>query len=312
MHRILFLFCVVVTVSIGLSYLSLQAERFDTYTKVPEFQYGTQSVSSIPNIIWTFWHDENNIPELVKACIQSWKYHNPGYKVHVLSNSTIKDFLPDLDVAKLRNIGTISQVSDQVRLHLLDKYGGFWIDASILCTDSLSWVHAIQHTKQCELVGYYLGGFTTDPNYPVIESWFFASVPNGSIVHEWKQELTRMTTFPSVEKYLEQVENIEKVNLQNIQSKTYLVIHVAAQVVFQKYVKNHTELQQKIHLLPAEEGPFKYLAKNGWEQEHAFKSMCSQKQSSMQLPPLIKFRGSEREYLEKHPEVNCIHSETVI
>lgn len=38
----------------------------------PEFEFGTQSVSSIPNIIWTFWHDEKNIPELVQTCIRSW------------------------------------------------------------------------------------------------------------------------------------------------------------------------------------------------------------------------------------------------
>lgn len=315
MHRIFFLFCVIAVVSVGLSYVSLQSkqESFNTHENMAEFQFGTRSVSAIPNILWTFWHDDKAIPQVVQTCIQSWKHYNPGYDVRLVTKENLNQYLSkkEIDILNTYRFDKPAHFSDQVRIRLLDAYGGFWMDASLLCTHSLDWVHAIQQAKQCEVVGYYIGGMTTDPNYPVLENWFLACTPNASVIRAWKNEMIRMMTFPSTKAYLEDVTKIQHVNLQNIALRDYLSMHVAAQVVLQKHVKNPDELREKVFLLKAEDGPFKYLSMNNWDVEPAIQNLCTGK-DSMALPPLIKFRGSEREYLEKNSDKNCVRSEGVI
>lgn len=57
--------------------------------------------------------------------------------------------------------------SDFVRLII-------WMDASIYATKSLDWID--KERKGKGVVGYYLPSNVTIPKYPVIDSWFIASV----------------------------------------------------------------------------------------------------------------------------------------
>ena len=48
----------------------------------------------------------------------------------------------DLDTLKIKD--SLARISDVLRLHALAEHGGIWMDATIICTASLSWVHSIQ------------------------------------------------------------------------------------------------------------------------------------------------------------------------
>lgn len=91
--------------------------------------------------IWTcWWQGENNAPLLVKKCIDSMRQYAGENKVVVIDEHNMKEYitLPDYIIRK-HNEGIIphTQFSDIVRLALLQKYGGCWIDATILLTDQL-------------------------------------------------------------------------------------------------------------------------------------------------------------------------------
>ncbi|MBO5619568.1 MAG: capsular polysaccharide synthesis protein [Paludibacteraceae bacterium] len=92
-------------------------------------------------VIWTCWlQGIENAPKVVQKCIESMHEYANGYEVIVLDQSTISDYieLPDYIKEKYRK-GIIphAQYSDLVRLALLQKYGGIWIDSTILLTGEI-------------------------------------------------------------------------------------------------------------------------------------------------------------------------------
>ena len=47
----------------------------------------------------------------------------------------------------------LARVSDMVRLHILAQRGGIWLDATVLCATSFTWVHSIQVRGVCKREG---------------------------------------------------------------------------------------------------------------------------------------------------------------
>ena len=88
------------------------------------------------NIIWTMWlQGMDNAPDIVKMCHKSVvDGFSDRYKIVVLDENNISDYvtLPDYIEEKYKR-GIISKqwYSDLVRLELLEKYGGTWMDATI-------------------------------------------------------------------------------------------------------------------------------------------------------------------------------------
>jgi len=96
--------------------------------------------SIIPKIIWTYWHNDD-IPPIIEKGIRTWKVFNPDYKIVILTEKKLKD-LYDIDLSKVNiNKDFHARIADYVRLHITYKFGGIWMDASIICTKSLDWIH---------------------------------------------------------------------------------------------------------------------------------------------------------------------------
>ena len=52
--------------------------------KIPEYFQNNE----IPKIIWTYW-DTDEIPEIVKLSIQSWKKTSPQYKINLMNQKIL-------------------------------------------------------------------------------------------------------------------------------------------------------------------------------------------------------------------------------
>ena len=124
---------------------------------------------------------------MVEACIRSVETQAEGLEVIVLSEKTIKDYvkLPWYIVEKYK-MGHISAAhfSDIVRVSLLAKWGGIWMDATVLCTDAsfLDYIHGLP------LFVYQKMGFGKE--FPIISSsWLIASEPHNPIVELTKELL---------------------------------------------------------------------------------------------------------------------------
>jgi len=255
---------------------------------------------TIPKKIWTFW-DNTNLPDTVVKCIDSWRRYNPDYEITVLSKASIKEYLPEKDIYKLKHATTPQRISDFIRIHIIKKHGGFWLDASILLTESLDWIRDIQQKDNYELVGYYIGGMTTNNNYPIIENWFFAAIPNSEFISKWCETFLLINNYNNIGDYVNAMR--KGADLQNIDNPKYLTMHVAAQYVMQKYM-TPKDIKEKLYLMKAEDGPFKYLSHHDWKKDEAIKALCA---DSNLKTPIIKFRGGERNFIENNKsEYSCV------
>ncbi len=90
------------------------------------------------DIIWWCWlQGEENAPELCKSCLASLKKQMPNKEIKIITAKNLYDYVdfPDFIKEKYKK-GIISNThfSDLIRLELLTKYGGTWIDATVYCT----------------------------------------------------------------------------------------------------------------------------------------------------------------------------------
>lgn len=252
----------------------------------------------IPKTIWTYW-DSEDLPEFVSKCIDKWRRLNPDWSVTVLNPKNLKDYIPETDIFKLKFADTKPRQSDFVRLHVLPKFGGVWADASVIPTRSWDWVIEEQKKKGSDFIGYYRRGATTNSEYPVIESWFFACPKGSNFVSKMRDEMMTMNSLENEADYKENVK-ARGVDTQNIPQPDYLNIYLSAQAVMQTQMTTD-EIRNKIHVYPSEDGPFKHSVTNDWKPAESVKSLCALETTEM--PEMIKIYGNERRAMESDPEL---------
>ena len=259
------------------------------------FQAGLPAPTPIPNIMWTYWNTDKP-SHVVQGCIDSWRRYNPEMEVRLVTPSTLKRYI-DLDPTQISWNDSPARESDIVRLNLLAKYGGYWCDATNLFTARMPF----NRSADTELVGYYIAGRTKNDNFPMIESWFFGTVPQGKFITAWRDTFMSITKYGGVDEFLAAMKEMD-VDFQGLDIPQYLAIHIAAQKVLQMDMGSG-EIQRTMVLLKAEDGPFKYLSRNNWDSRKAIEDLCNGNNSA----PMIKFRGAEREILEKDAALaNCV------
>ena len=90
-------------------------------------------------IIWTYWETKpgKTKPEYLDLCLDTlFKYCNDDFNIIRLNEKNIYDYLPNLrkDMDQL----LIAQKTDYIRVALLYKYGGIWIDADTIVMRKLN------------------------------------------------------------------------------------------------------------------------------------------------------------------------------
>lgn len=91
--------------------------------------------------VWFCWlQGIENAPIIVQKCYASLQKYCANRPIHLITNENMNDFiiLPNHVIQKYQ-VGIISNThfSDILRLALLVKHGGIWIDSTVLLTDKL-------------------------------------------------------------------------------------------------------------------------------------------------------------------------------
>lgn len=102
----------------------------------------TSGVQPDPAPVWVFWwQGEKEAPEIIRRCISSVCRNANTHPVHIINKDNYRDFveIPAHIAGKLEN-GTISltHFSDFLRMALLYKYGGLWVDASVYVQQTIA------------------------------------------------------------------------------------------------------------------------------------------------------------------------------
>jgi hypothetical protein len=253
-----------------------------------------ENYNTPPRKIWTYWDngpgkESRPLPKAVKLCMDSWRKFNPDYEIILLTKKNYQGYvtIPD-EIRKHPHFNDSAQrFSDLVRLYALEEHGGIWLDASVLIKQPFDeWLFP----KYAEFAGYYMPSLTSDPKYPMIESWFLAANKGSKFIKLWKQEFLEMATFKDIQGY---IDSRKKMGIQfdKLRSAHYLAIYVAALKVLQidKYP------QDTLILRDSDAGPYKYLADADWWPEKGVKLACS---NPKYQTPVMKMRSDERNILE--------------
>ena len=152
-----------------------------------------EPVLAQPSRIWVCWlQGEENAPELVKRCIRSVRDHAGGREVVVVTNENLPSWvdIPPYITDKLKKRKMqFATYSDYIRLALLTKYGGVWIDATVLMTAPIP-EKLLEQPLFCFKKSYL------SPSCIVASSWFIIAQPGQLILQQvkylfecyWKKE----------------------------------------------------------------------------------------------------------------------------
>lgn len=93
--------------------------------------------------IWVFWWQGlENAPDVVKKCIDTIqkKFDKEKFKLNIITKSNIYNYcdFPEYIYRKVFDkIITLTHFSDLIRADLLYRYGGLWIDATVLVINDI-------------------------------------------------------------------------------------------------------------------------------------------------------------------------------
>ncbi|OJU52165.1 MAG: hypothetical protein BGN96_07385 [Bacteroidales bacterium 45-6] len=231
-----------------------------------------------PRKIWMYWEGEL-IPYIVQRCVQRIKDLNQSFQVIFLDPESLVKYLPNFNIENLEM--PLANKADLIRLELLYRYGGIWMDATIILNESLDWTLHIIDEKRYDCIGFWKENSTKNLEYPVIESWFLCCPPNSPFIKDWLDELRPLGQI-GAKKYFEQIRR--KSNyvdiIQDIDRPEYLLVYLAQQAVMQE--KNNFN----VCLQSAEKISFYYQEKLNWNfKKINFEFMLK---SAQKLPPIIK------------------------
>ena len=132
--------------------------------------------------IFTFWEPHEKMPGYLKLCIKTWKKFLPDYDIKVLDYKNVKDYLGEnLFSNIICKTMPLKIQADAIRVALLKKFGGIWLDADTIITNG----QFINKLKYYELI--MLG----EEKNKIQNIGFIASSSNSSIINEWLKEIIK-------------------------------------------------------------------------------------------------------------------------
>ncbi len=92
--------------------------------------------------VWVFWWTGmDNAPQIVRQCIKSIQKSTGQHPFYFIDQSNYTEYvsIPQYIMDKL-NAGNmrLAHFADYLRVYLIAKYGGLWLDATIYCADDLT------------------------------------------------------------------------------------------------------------------------------------------------------------------------------
>jgi len=261
---------------------------------------GTDSPSDVkakpvPSIIWTYWHTVPE-PDFIRQCLDNWRHFAPDHELRSVHQGNIAQWLGSGSITAFFTQLPPFRQADWLRLQLLAKHGGIWIDASTLLTQNLDWVLTLQAERGSEYIGFYIDRFTTRPDQPIVENWFMAAPPQSPFILALAHEFDR-AIHQGEAHYLATLadEGCLETVVQGLGPKDqlYLIMHVAAAVVL-----NRDPEAYKLTLIRAEDSALGFHAALTWRKRHLYARLALTP-APARLPCIIKLRGGDRRVFER-------------
>lgn len=171
-------------------------------TKLPNIDV----VLGYENCIWQCWlQGYDDAPDIIKTAMNTVERKNPNLRRIIITEDNLAQYvdLPDYIKNKYeRGIISRTHLSDYIRLCLLEKYGGIWVDASCYFTDCIpeeilqapffqfkATVWALVSEVPSENMRKSIAKYTSGINSMTGSNWFLHAYPKNPIICRVKQLL---------------------------------------------------------------------------------------------------------------------------
>jgi len=274
----------------------------------------------VPKIIWTFWDKgEKALPAFNAYNVSHWRHlMGPlGYEVrivdlvegspnHALTVLGGKELLPKNWDHLEELITTIKQntpevgvppvvKSDMIRIALLSKFGGVWMDTSNVMVRSLEPIvlNPLNSNENFSLTGYVERTYASENstrvhNIPVdgLENWFLAAKPNSELVEEWRRMFVKFwETHQGQSLFNHPMYKDQNIEVSRLSNPEYLNQHAAL-----KYLLHEVpELGDEI--LPVDLKPWWLQERIGWTAHKLYLGIIGEKVNLETLAQEIKHEG---------------------
>lgn len=221
-------------------FFALKIKTFSSHTQPPApatyrfllWGKADEAEIIIPRIIWTYWSGQPS--SSAEACLASLIRTNPNFIVNVLNDENLHNYLPEFPDTPADL--PVQLVSDLIRLSLLEKFGGIWVDHSIIITHPLDWVIDAAIKSKAEAVCFYNehpSSYKSNHDRPVIENGFIAAVKGSQFIIDWLSDFQNCifsenweTYYREKDNFLELTSNFTKSSLKRA---SYFSCYIAAQ-----------------------------------------------------------------------------------
>jgi len=147
------------------------------------------------NVIWMYWdqgeHHES-LPQLSKLCINQWKKLNFEWSVRVLCIDSIKDYVPEFFniIKSTPYVRSPQAQSDLLRLLLLSKFGGIWVDVNVYPMLPVElFIDRLVNESNAFFGYWFFDKFIKTGNVETVltSSWFLVcKQPSFMLIEKWK------------------------------------------------------------------------------------------------------------------------------
>jgi len=158
--------------------LMMRAKRTRFAPWLEDDELPSYNREQVPKQVWTYWDNgETNAPDIVKLCLEQWRIANPDWKITVLEEESLPDYI---DTGGIPDNVTQTRRSNIIRMRLLKSYGGVWADATTYCQIPLdNWLQMVSGT------GFF--AFFRETRYRGIATWFLAAQKDSYLLNRWHQ-----------------------------------------------------------------------------------------------------------------------------
>lgn len=243
----------------------------------------------LPKTIYTFWHSDDVDP-IVKMNIENWKNKLPDWTIHVITMNNIDKFIPESYYSQFYDI-IYQHFADHMRLYLLEKYGGVWMDGGIVIIDA-KFINdqrnkCIAGNKDAVLFEY--GSRST--KHPHLENWFIMAPRGSKLIKDWKNDFDQCH-FDGPKKCRENILKCGVDITNTIKNDDYLAMHA---------IINCLSLRNKYNLdiYEAADSMFYIQTMHDWNNDKIINYLFSDQFNSNKNIYMIKFTGGTRKALNR-------------
>jgi hypothetical protein len=262
--------------------------------------------------LWTYWETATP-PDFVKLCLETLQRHaGVGWKLNFITSANVKDYVSAEDLPTNFDKLQPSFKSDAVRLALLRRQGGAWIDATAIAVKDLdSWIQP-EFNNGKKFVGFYIEHFTK--GWPVVASWAMAvSEPEEPTIVRWHDAYLRLWQNRTDEDGISDDDFFKGVSLCCVDPlmRDYLNIELVLLALLQRDEAFSDNFMDHATLLKAEDGAYSVQAIMGlpWMTQNRcapvrdpLSSLPASLQQALHTTPLLKLRHQDREWLVSMPK----------